>query len=208
MLDSLRRMAKDSLSRGWYLASVSSVARSVRRVQLQPHWTADALEHARRISSPILDIIPPVGARVAVLSQDGVIEAPAYIGQVWDDQSTPADMTAWLRASLEEHPGHAELGATTGLRIRVGDNDVDITPLPDGRLLIEATGKIVLKAPSVELGEDATDGVVRKSDLVAAVNAIANAFNLHTHVVPNGTSDTPVAPLTHSPTSSTKTFSL
>lgn len=208
MLDSIRRMAKDGLARGWYLASVSSVARSLRRVQLQPHWTADALEHARRISSPILDIIPTVGARVAVLSQDGVIEAPAYIGQVWDDLQTPEQMTAWVRAHLEEHPGQLELGAAKGLRLRVGSNDVDITPLEDGRLLIEATGTVVLKAPRIDLGEDADDGVVRKSDLVATANALIRAFNLHTHVVPNGTSDTPLEPLTHSPSSSTTTFSL
>lgn len=208
MLDAIRKMAADGRTRGWYLAQITSVARSWRRVQLRPSWTTDALEHARRISSPILDVIPAVGTRVAVISEDGVIEAPAVIGQVWDNASTAEDMTAWLRAHLAEHPGHLELGATNSIRLCVGENTVDITPLEDGRLHIEATGKVVLDAPRIELGENASDGLVRKSDLQSALSTIKSAFNRHTHTVPNGTSNAPTDKLDVSASSSTTSFSL
>lgn len=208
MLDAIRKMAADGRTRGWYLAQITSVARSWRRVQLRPSWTTDALEHARRISSPILDVIPAVGTRVAVISEDGVIEAPAVIGQVWDDASTAEDMTAWLRAHLAEHPGHLELGATQGVRLRVGENTVDITPLEDGRLHIEATGTVVLDAPRIELGDGASDGLVRHSDLKGALSSIKSAFNNHTHSVSGTTAQATAPPLVVDASSSTTSFSL
>lgn len=209
MLDALKRLTKDGLSNGFYTALITAVDRSFRRAQVKPEWCDDALEHVRRISDPVLDTVPAVGTRVAIVNQDGVAEAPAYVGAVWDDQTTAANMTAWLRAHLAKHPGHLELGATKGLRLRVGTNDVEITPLPDGRLLIEATGDVIVSAPAVRLGTDsADDGVVRRSDLQDALSEVSRQFAQHVHTVPNaGTTSQPVVPFSATARASMRVFS-
>lgn len=178
---------------GFYHATTSSSPDDYRRQSGTAEWGPD-IRGLRRISSPILDIIPAIGTRLAVLSQDGVAEFGAFIGQVWDDSNTAAAMTAWLRANLVDHPGQLELGATEGIRIRVGTNTIDITPLADGTVEIDGT--------NIKLGASATQAVL-KGD--AFLTELVTAFNLHTHIDPlSGNTGTPTVPLvvaTNFPTS-------
>lgn len=120
---------------GYYRATVSTT-RDYRRVDIDPEWCETPIRRALRISSPILDVIPAIGTNVAVASQDGVPEAAAVLGQLWDENNTAADMTVWLRADLQEHPGHVELGSTKSIRLFVGTNPEDLTPATDGKIVI------------------------------------------------------------------------
>lgn len=184
---------------GFYVGRVSNALQSWRRVAVDAEW-GPTLERVRRISSPVLDVIPARGTRLAVFSQDGVPEFGAVIGQIWDDLGGPELMSAWLRANLEKHPGHIELGATQGLRIVVGENVVDIEPTATGRIEIKAEGSVVVNAPEVRLGSaGASDAVALEKPTRSELDALWLALNTHVHpvVTPGaGSTFTPVIPLT------------
>lgn len=82
--------------------------------------------------------------------------------------------------------------------------------------MVDAGNLVQLSAPStkvvsphIELGENASDPVVRLSDLRAAVNTIMNTFNLHTHIGNLGfPTSPPTTPLVVVPTGSTNTLSV
>lgn len=147
---------------GFYHATVSGSPDEYQRQDVDAEW-GPTLKRVRRIASPILDVVAPLGARMAVLSQDGVPEYAATIGQVWDDLGTPKAMTAWLRANLLKHPGHVELGATKGVRIRVGANTVTVTPLADGTLELDAT--------NIKLGGTAVSALLKAPEFLAFFDA-------------------------------------
>ncbi|MFB6372700.1 MAG: hypothetical protein ABEN55_06225 [Bradymonadaceae bacterium] len=157
---------------GFYVGVVSHALRSLRRVDVDAEW-GPTMKRLRRISSPILDVIPATGTRMAVLSQDGVPSLGAILGQVWDDAGTADDMTAWLRANLEEKSGHLELGAEEGLRIKVGQNAAEIEKTEDGRIVIESegSGTVRIKNGSHELLERLSTTLGKLSE---ALNTLAN----------------------------------
>lgn len=158
---------------GWYRATVSSTGPTHRRVSIDPDWCETTLRRALRISSPILDVTPAVGTRVAVASQDGVPEVPAVLGQLWDDKAAPGNMSVWLRADLALHEGHAEIGATKSLHLVVGANPVDITPLDDGSIKIEASGAWIRITPTgkISIGNGAAELVSTLHGLVTTLQS-------------------------------------
>lgn len=167
------RRALRRLRTGFYHALVSGSDDEFRRHAVDAEW-GPTLNNVRRISSPILDIIPSIGTRVAVLSQDGVPEFAAMIGQVWDDLGTPKKMTAWLRANLQEHPGHIELGGEKGIRIVIGANPGSITPPADGSAVIDAD--------LVEVGGESLSTWLARADRVEGrLQAIETYINSHEH---------------------------
>ncbi len=139
---------------GFYHATISSSPDEFQRQDGDAEW-GPTLKKLRRISSPIVDVVAPLGARMAVLSQDGVPEFGATIGQVWDDLGTPKKMTAWLRANLLKHPGHVELGVLNGsiqIRIRT-TNSGEMTPLANGKMYIGTDAVELLTELSAALGK-------------------------------------------------------
>lgn len=158
---------------GFYHAKISSSPDEYRRHAADAEWGPN-IQRLRRIASPILDIVPAIGTRMAVLSQDGVPEFGALLGQVWDNDGTPAKMTAWLRANLQLHPGYLELGGENGLRIIVGSNSKDITP--------PAAGSVVVNASLVELGGESLSTWIARADRVESrLQAIETYINSHEH---------------------------
>jgi len=187
---------------GFYAAKVTGVLQSFRRQQLDPAWMDTAFDGIRRISSPILDVIPAVGMRMAVLSEDGVPERAAYIGRLWDDAAQK--LTVWLRANLATDPGRLEVGATKSLHIRVGgedagakaDESVALEQLADGTVRVEVVsgawielrpnGDVVVNPGSggaILLGEGATQALARADKVEAELASLRTAFNTHTHAV-------------------------
>jgi hypothetical protein len=168
--------------RGYYASRVTDALQSLKRVQHLPEWLAEgAIDNAKRISSPLVDVIPAVGTRLAMISQDGDPDRPAWFGQVWDELAE--QMTAWLRANLAEHPGHLELGAENGLTIIIGEQRLDITP-ENGVLRIEAKGggKILVKADLVEIGGEAlSTGVARADRVETRLIALETWAQAHLH---------------------------
>jgi|GEM_PF-5173562 len=209
----LRRVRK-----GFYVARITDPAQTYRRVQAVPDWLAEgALDNMRRIASPILDVIPAVGARMAIISQDGVPELGAVMGQIWDDLAPK--MTVWLRANLQKNPGFLEVGAAKGLRIRVGENAADgsaafeIDETEDGEIVIESDqgncrvrigpdGTVTLDGASIKLGAGAVEALIKGDTFMAF-------FNTHTHPVtavetPTGPPVIPMSGLQLSSTSKTE----
>lgn len=191
-IEMLIEMAYDHIARerrwGFYISEIKSAVQSYRRTQHDPEWMDDgAVDNAKRIASPILDIIPPVGARVAMLSQDGVPELGAVLGMIWDEKVQP--LTAWIRANLAQHPGHIEIGAIKGIRIIIKTEDPakakdtpNQDPLPDGTIAIEADDVLLGAADAtkeVALGPDVDSQfnaiVVELNKLIAYINGLAPA---------------------------------
>lgn len=181
-IEMLIDMAYDHIKRerrwGFYISEIKSAVQTYRRVQHDPDWLDEGPpNHARRIASPILDIIPPVAARMAVLSQDGVPELAGILGMIWDEKVQP--LTAWVRANLAQHPGHIEIGATKGIRIIIRAEDPakaketpDQDPLPDGTIAIEAD-EVLLGADDaskyVALAPDVEDELDEIADTIALI---------------------------------------
>lgn len=173
---------------GFFVGAVSNALRDFRRTDVDAEW-GPTLERARRIASPVVDVIPAVGTRMAVLSQDGVPEFPAVVGQIWDDMAD--EMTAWLRANLEQHPGHIELGADKGLRIIVGEHRTELEPTNNGEMVIESddgsnaitlkpNGTVEIDADQINLAGSA--GKLARADKVKTeLDRIWTELNAHTH---------------------------
>lgn len=164
------RMVRDELETqtrfGFYVGTVTNALQSFRRADVQPEWLevdSESLEKLLRIASPILDVVYAVGTRVAVISQDGLPEAGAVLGAVTDDKQDGSARTVWIRADLEQHTGHIEIGATKGVRIFVGTNPGDLTPVSEDDIELECDGEI-------RLGASASAGVAdgSKADRILA----------------------------------------
>ncbi len=165
---------------GWHLATGGNYHED-GRADVQAEYLDDPQLKLRRIASPLLDVIPEAGARLAMIAQDGVPELAAWFGQVTDEKR--GAMSAWLRAHLATHPGHVELGATKGVSIRCGEERITITP-EDGVLRIEcgaSGGKVIIEAPNVELGEGASESVLKGDTFISVLRGV---FNTHTHLDP------------------------
>lgn len=164
---------------GWYMGIVSHAAQSYRRVQIKPSWLEEgAIDHVRRISSPILDVLPTDKARLAILSEDGDPDRAAWIGEVWDNAR--AAMTVWLRANLSAEPGRLEIGSARSIHIRLATAEDDpsaaftLTPLPDGAIHIETQGaKLILsQSGQVYVGSHGVDLVAQVASLCTQVDAL------------------------------------
>ena len=147
---------------GVYPAKLGAGRDQWARGEVSPEWCADPLTRVRAVSSAVLDVEPPAGSTVAVVSQDGVPSAPMYIGTIFDGAFTLTDQTAWVRAHLNAHPGQLELGATVGLRLRVGSKPNDLEPLPPGRL---------------SMGNGTAEVVRELTDLTGEVRTLLSTIN-------------------------------
>jgi streptogramin lyase len=179
------------MSLGFYHARAGA-ARTFRRVAADAEWGA-ALPYVRRIDNPIMDVVPPEGARLAIISQDAVPEFPAYIGVVTDDENSPDNMTVWVRADLQKHPGHLNIGGTNGVRVTVGTNDVDIIPGEDGSLEVRtATGVLTIDSQGrVDLGNGVLNLVQLTEELAGLVKNLNT--NLSTALTPTSIGPSPLS---------------
>ena len=182
---------------GFYVSVCSIAEQTFRRVQHVPLWLDDgAIDYGRRIASPILDVIPAVGARLAVISEDGDPNRSAWIGQVWDDLMPK--LTVWIRANLAMEPGRLEVGANGSIHIVVrGEDGADVkggftmTPLDDGTITIEnenasltiqPDGTLVFDGAGVKLGKNATQRVALSDKVEARLNALEQYVKNHEHL--------------------------
>lgn len=194
---------------GFYAAKTTGVLQQWRRVQVAPEWMPNsAAQRMRRIASPLLDVVPPASAWVAMIAQDGVPELSTVLGMIWDDRVAP--LTAWVRAQLATQPGHMEIGATRGVRIRLSDADpydpkdeLVLDVLGDGtlqldahgaRITIEHDGSITLHPATgqpVRVGEGASAFAARADRVEDELNDLWTALKTHTHPVSGGVAGAP-----------------
>lgn len=164
--------ARGALRAGFYRATVSA-SRTLRRAQINPAWmeAGSALDNAIRISSGVLDVEEKAGTPVAIISEDGLPERAAILGAVWDETHTPSTKTAWLRALLESAPGLLELGATSGLRLKVGANTGDTAGVVADKIVI-GIGSLEIRlslSGKVGIGTPTAEAVSALAELAAAL---------------------------------------
>ena len=166
--------AIEQVRAGHYIAAITGVYRSFRRTQISPEWNDDPIDWVVRIASPILDVMPAAGTRMAVMSQDGAVDYAATVGQIWDDLAP--QMTVWIRAHLGTQPGRLEVGAARSVKITAGVEDtlgvdamdsLGIEELPDGMFKVEA--------PTIHIGNDAGEVVRDLSDVCQRLTALTGA---------------------------------
>ena len=171
--------------KGYYVSLVTDAVQSFRRLQHVPEWLSEgAPDLAKRIGSPILDVIPAVGSRLAMISHDGDPDRAAWFGQVWDELAS--ELTVWIRANLASDPGRIELGANKSIHIRIGSAGDDasgeftLTPLDDGTVRIEtAGGQLVIGADGkIYLGNGLVNLVSQVGDLADRVADICEQIGL------------------------------
>jgi hypothetical protein len=177
--DELER-AMRRLRKGFYAADVTHHRQSFRRVQVDPEWLdGGAVDYIRRISSPIIDVIPKLGTRMAVISQDGVPELGAVLGQIWDDLAELP--TAWIRANLQKSPGRLEVGAEESIHIVVKDRDGDVKEsfelddIGGGVIHIEADG-VRIGSSTVDLLGEVSSQLTELQTALDAVKTFGNAI--------------------------------
>lgn len=178
---------------------------SLARLSVTASWLEDGqvLPNALRVAPSLLDVVEAIGTPVAIVSEDGQPARPLVLGAVTDETQPITARPSWIRALLHEAAkrAHLEIGATSGVRVKVGTNTGDVNPLADTVALQAGSAEARLKtagtfAVSNTTGElvDATGEALEASqaiidglvDVLAAVTAAAAGPGATTPVT-NGT---------------------
>lgn len=175
---------------GLYRAAVKGHG-TLARLSITASWLEDGqvIPNALRVAPSVLDVVEALGTPVAVVSEDGQPARPLVIGAITDETQPVTARPSWIRALLHEAAkrAHLEIGATSGVRIKVGVNTGDVSPVADTAIVQAGTTEVrVTVAGTVaaqnSAGElvDATAQALEASQaiidgLVAVVGAVATA---------------------------------
>jgi uncharacterized protein involved in type VI secretion and phage assembly len=132
--------------------------------------------------------IPPVKAGVWVEFEAGDPSRPIWTGGWWGQNDPPQDQTGtaaspplkiWrsekgLLLALDDD------GSTATLSDGNGNNLVTIKA-NDGEVRVQATAKVVVEAPQIELVDGATHSLVFGDSLLSYLNNLVSVFASHTH---------------------------
>lgn len=140
-------------SLGAYRALVSGY-KAASQVLVDPDWLGSPVR-ARTVESPILDIVPKVGTPMAVVCQDAAPSFPLAVGQI-KEEGASEDMTAWVRADLNDAPNDIQVGGDGVTYLGTSAN-------PD----TPATGKSGV----------ATEDTLARAAVVSAVNTASSAID-------------------------------
>jgi uncharacterized protein involved in type VI secretion and phage assembly len=133
--------------------------------------------------------IPPAKAGVWVEFEAGDPSRPIWTGGWWGQNDPPQDQTGtaaspplkiWrsekgLLLALDDD------GSTATLSDGNGNNLVTIKA-NDGEVRVQATAKVVVEAPQIELVDGATHPLVFGDSLLSYLNNLVTVFSTHTHV--------------------------
>lgn len=147
--------------------------------------------------------VPPVGAAVWVEFEAGQISRPIWSGGYWGSGELPKN-----EAGSEATPPLKILQSASGLLLALDDDGHTATlsdangnnllkiSVDSGEVRIQATAKVIVDAPQIELVDGATHPLVFGDDLLQYLNDIVMKFNTHLHVGQTvmGIPVTPMAP--------------
>lgn len=133
--------------------------------------------------------IPPVGAGVWIEFEAGDPARPIWTGAWWGRRELPKDEKGGdtgppLKLMRSEQGLMLALdddGNTATLSDQNGSNLVTIK-VNQGQIRVQATAKIILEAPQIELVDGAPHPLVFGDDLLKYLNQLVNIFTTHTHV--------------------------
>ena len=132
--------------------------------------------------------IPPVNAGVWIEFEAGDPSRPIWTGGWWGKDQPPKDETG-----ASASPTLKVLRTTQGLLLALDDDNKTIALSDDsganflkikvneGQITVQATTKVVVEAPQIELVEGAPHPLVFGDDLLQYLNNLVNLFNAHMH---------------------------
>jgi len=132
--------------------------------------------------------VPPVGAGVWIEFEAGDPSRPIWTGCWWGKRQPPKDETG-----ADASPTLKVLRTTQGLLLAMDDDNKTIALSDDsganflkikvneGQITVQATTKVVVEAPQIELVEGAPHPLVFGDDLLQYLNQLVSLFNAHLH---------------------------
>ena len=146
--------------------------------------------------------IPPVGAGVWIEFEGGDVAYPIWSGCWWAGDQRPQDQNG-TKAVPSLKVLRSEDGLTVALdddshTISVSDtngsNYLEIT-VDQGTVKIEASAKVVVDAPIIQLVENSTHPLVFGDQLLTYLNQLVTLFNTHMHPGEMALGTLPVTPM-------------
>lgn len=146
--------------------------------------------------------IPPVGAGVWIEFEGGDVAYPIWSGCWWAGDQRPQDQNG-TKAVPSLKVLRSEDGLTVALdddshTISVSDtngsNYLEIT-VDQGTVKIEASTKVVVDAPIIQLVENSTHPLVFGDELLTYLNQLVTLFNTHMHPGEMALGSLPVTPM-------------
>jgi hypothetical protein len=133
--------------------------------------------------------VPPVGAGVWIEFEAGDVSRPIWSGGWWPRGDPPRpeeglagnQRTKVLKTESGLNLALDDNGQTVVISDGSGLNKITLRSV-QGRIEIEATGKVVVNAAQIELIDGAPHPLVFGDDLLTYLSQIVQVFNTHTHV--------------------------
>jgi hypothetical protein len=132
--------------------------------------------------------VPAPGAGVWIEFEAGDVSRPLWSGCWWSADQVPAD-----EGGTAATPGVKILRSEAGLLVRLDDDGRTIAvsdgdgrnflriAVREGRLTVQATSKVVVEAPQIELVEGAIHPLAFGDQLLSYLNQLVALFNAHVH---------------------------
>jgi uncharacterized protein involved in type VI secretion and phage assembly len=132
--------------------------------------------------------VPPVGAGVWVEFEAGDVDRPIWAGAWWGEDQLPKD-----ESGTEATPPLKILRSEKGMLVALDDSAQTITLSDSGgdnlvtikvqqsQVRIQATAKVIVEAPQIELVDGASHPLVFGDNLLQYLNQIVAMFNAHLH---------------------------
>ena len=133
-------------------------------------------------------MIPEPGAGVWVEFEGGDVSFPIWVGGFWADDELPKN-----QHNAATEPSLRIIRSESGLMVSLDDSGHVITlsdedgsnfmtiEVNEGKIKLNATTKVVVEAPMIELVENAAHPLVFGDDLLSYLNQLVNTFNAHLH---------------------------
>jgi hypothetical protein len=166
----------DPLDRGRLKAKVPEVLQDI-----ETGWALPAAAYAGPDEG--LFTIPPVGAGVWVEFEAGDVSRPIWSGAWWGDGDVPDGVK----------PAQKVLKSEQGLRVKLDDAGREITISDEngsnlftirsqqGTVTVQATTKVTVEAPLIELGQGATHPAVFGDLLLQYLTQLVTIYQTHMH---------------------------
>lgn len=132
--------------------------------------------------------LPEAGSGVWVEFEGGDPSYPIWTGFFWADNQLPQDETSTqaspdlkiLRSQQGLLLALADDNQTIALSDQNGNNYLKIT-VQQGQLKLQASMKVIVEAPQIELVENATHSLVFGDDLLQYLNQLVSMYQSHMH---------------------------
>lgn len=150
--------------------------------------------------------LPEVDAGVWIEFEGGDPALPIWSGCWWSDGELPKN-----ESGSDAKPERRILRSNTGLMVALDDeahkisisdenaSNVITVEVDAGKVRIQATSKVVVEAPQIELVENCTHPLVFGDDLLQFLNQMINIYQTHTHPGELALGVFPVTPITPVP---------